>query len=560
LPSRTLKISLKGHDLIREPLLNKGSAFSEAERRAFALEGLLPQRTIGIVQQATRLHDSIARFDDPLEKYIALAALQDRNEHLYHYMLVHNLEEYLPIVYTPTVGLATKRFSHVFQRGRGVWITPDLSGRMDEILVRGARGREIRLIVATDNESVLGIGDQGAGGMAIAIGKLALYSAGAGIDPATVLPVSLDVGTDNEELLNDPMYLGWPDRRLRGADYDGIVAEFVAAVKKVFPRALVQWEDFRKDNGLKILARYRDELPSFNDDIQGTGAVALAAMLGAERIHGRALCDERVVILGAGAAGLGIHRQIRAAMAAAGRKEDELRPAIAVLDSRGLLVDDGSVRDGYKAEMAWPPELAGSFGFDSGQRGLEKVCEILQPTVLIGTSGQRGAFTEKAIRAIAAAVDRPVVLPLSNPTDQSEALPGDIYAWTSGRALVATGSPFPDVDYGGKKYRVGQGNNAFIFPGIGLGALASGAAAVTDAMFSAAAESLAAAVSERELESGLLFPPVSRLREVSAGVAAAVMRCAAADGLCAKTDDTERASRLKAMTWEPVYPKYVPAD
>ena len=549
-------ISLCGHDLLREPLLNKGSAFSSAERKMFGLEGLLPHQVLDIEKQASRVYKNINRFKDPLKKFVALAALQDRNEHLYFYLIQQHLEEFLPIVYTPTVGLATQKYSHVFQRGRGVWITPDTSGSIGKILRRAARGRQMRLIVITDNESILGIGDQGAGGIAISIGKLALYTAGAGIGPSTVMPISLDVGTENQSLLNDPLYLGWPEHRLRGAAYDDLLDEFVTAVKTEFPGALVQWEDFRKDNALRVMDRYRDDLLSFNDDIQGTGAVALAGLISAARIHGRPIAAERIVIVGAGAAGLGIWRQIHTALRAAGLTGNKLEAAIAVLDRSGLIVANGDLRDAYKRELAWCPETASRFGLGGPNQDLQYVCERYQPTVLIGASGQKGAFSEDVIRTIAASVARPVVLPLSNPTDISEATPADIYAWTEGRALVATGSPFDDVTIGKRRVKVAQGNNAFIFPGIGLGALQAGARRISDGMFHAAATALAHAVTEAELESGMLYPSIGRLPEVSTEVAHAVILDAVDTQLVGAMREADIAATLEAGTWSPVYPAY----
>jgi malic enzyme len=406
----------------------------------------------------------------------------------------------------------------------------------------------------TDNESILGIGDQGAGGIAISIGKLSLYTAGAGIDPATVLPVSLDVGTDNQALLEDPFYLGWPHRRLRGAPYQAILDEFVAAVAEVFPGALVQWEDFRKDNALRVLDRYRDVLPSFNDDIQGTGAVALAGVLTSERLSGRRLGEERVVIVGGGAAGLGIARQIGAAMAADGASPAVAGWPIAVLDSKGLIVEAGT--DSYKRELAWSTAQADALGLGA-DRSLAAVTERFRPTVLIGTSGQRGAFTREIVETMARFVERPLILPLSNPTPSCEVAPQDVYAWTRARALVATGSPFPDADYGGRRYRVGQGNNAFIFPGVGAALIAAGLSSVPDLVFDAAARALAQSVSQEELESGLLYPPISRIRSVSRIVARAVLTSLPMpDGECYSEDAAEQL--LDALTWEPEYPDYQP--
>ncbi|MGI9343368.1 MAG: NAD-dependent malic enzyme [Gammaproteobacteria bacterium] len=552
------KVLLMGRDLLREPLLNKGSAFTHEERQAFGLEGLLPGSVVDIETQAQRSHAVLQAYDDDLQKYLALAALQDRNEHLYFYLLQQHLEEYMPIVYTPTIGLATMKFSQVFQRGRGTWITPEHKGCIAQILRNSAHGRDIHLIVATDNQSILGLGDQGAGGIKISIGKLALYTAAAVIDPATTLPVSLDVGTDNERLLNDPAYLGWHHPRLRVDEYVEIVDEFVAAVNEVFPGALVQWEDFRKDNALAILDRYRDEVLSFNDDIQGTGAVALAGALTAGRATGRSIDEERVLILGAGAAGLGISRQIRVAMAAEGIAGDDLLHSIAALDSKGLIVDDGGVRDAYKQEMAWKPERAAELGLDGQGADLLATCRAFKPTVLIGTSGQRGAFTEEVVREVAAHVERPLFLPISNPTDLSEAEPADVYAWTDGKALVAAGSPFPPVRRGDREIPVGQGNNAFIFPGLGLGATEAGATCVTDSMFYAAAKALATCVTDEELESGLLYPTIDRLNPVSRVVARAVMQDAAEQGVAEDLTSAEIERRLEAATWSPAYPEYVP--
>lgn len=557
-PSRK-KISKKGVALLRDPLLNKGSAFTAEERDAFRLHGLLPYQIMDIAAQGKRVYEAISRVGDDLAKYLALAALQDRNESLYFYLLQQHLEEFLPIVYTPTIGMATKRFSHVFQRGRGIWITPDQSGRISEVLRNGAQGRDIRLIVATDNESILGIGDQGVGGIKISIGKLALYTASAGIDPATVMPISLDVGTQNTALRKDPAYLGWPHSRLRGAQYVALIDEFVAAVKSEFPHVLLQWEDFRKDNALHVMDRYRDSVPSFNDDIQGTGAMALAGILSAGRIHGRPLREERVLVMGAGAAGLGVSRQIRVAMQADGLDGEDLRHAIAALDSKGLLVDDGSIGEPYKLEMAWTPQRAQRLGLTVHDRSLKKVCAAFRPTVLIGTSGQQGIFSEAIIRQLSDTVDRPLILPLSNPTDLSEIHPIDAYAWSRGRALVAAGSPFDDVRFDGRTYRIGQGNNALIFPGIGLGVILAKATKVSDSMFFAAARALANEVTADELASGLLYPTIDRLTDVAVAIARAVIEDAIATGLAEPLSGAEIDRRLADERWHPEYAIYEPA-
>jgi malic enzyme len=378
-------------------------------------------------------------------------------------------------------------------------------------------------MVVTDNESILGIGDQGAGGMAISVGKLALYIVGAGIHPVRTLPISLDVGTDNQTLLDDPLYLGWREPRLRGEKYEQLVDEFVAAARAVFPQVVIQWEDFRKDNALQIMDRFRHQVPSFNDDIQGTGAVAVACMLAASRISGRQLANDRVLIYGAGAAGLGIARQVTKEMQRAGLKDAELRKAVLLMDSRGV-ISDGRELDEYKKELAWPESMAASLELnDQQRRNLQRVVAAYKPTVLIGASGQGGAFDEETIRTMANAVDTPVVLPMSNPTAISEAEPEDVLRWTEGRALVATGSPFDEVPMGDGAQRIGQANNVFIFPGIGLGTIVSGASEVTDSMISASAHALADFLSDEEISSRCLMPEVSLLWDVSGAVALAAV-------------------------------------
>jgi malate dehydrogenase (oxaloacetate-decarboxylating) len=543
-----------GPDLLRDPMSNKGTAFSPEERRQLGIEGLLPFRSTTQAQQAARIYEQLHAQPDDLQRYLLLSALQNRNTRLFYRLLRDHLEELMPIVYTPTVGLATQRFSRVFQSGSGVWITPDMKGRIKEVLRRVVGPRMIRLLVVTDNESILGLGDQGAGGMAISVGKLALYTAAAGIDPNQVLPVSLDFGTDNEALLADDQYLGWPAKRLRGADYLALVDEFVAAVQALMPDALVQWEDFRKDNALAILDRFADRVSSFNDDIQGTGAVVVAGLNGALKLKREQLADQRIVIFGAGAAGLGVARQIRAQLAEEGVAGDRLAATLAVLDRSGLLVDDGSLRDAYKRELAWPANVAAQHGFGPGQgRQLYDVVAGYRPSMLIGVSGVGGAFDERVVREMAAHVERPVIFPSSNPSANCEAKPADLYAWTDCRCLVAAGSPFPDVQCGGRRFRVGQGNNVFVFPGLGLGALAVRARRVTQHMIRAASNTLAGQLTDAELASGLLFPAVSRLRAVSVAVALAVARQAVSDGVAAVgEDEIERA--MAATAWEPDYP------
>jgi malic enzyme len=555
-----VEVPYRGASLLRHPLYNKGTAFTRAEREAFALEGLLPSAVGTLDQQVRRMYASIVRKTDPLERYIGLAALQERNETLFHRLLLDNLEEFLPIVYTPTVGLACQEYSRIFRRGRGLWITPGHRGRIHEVL-ESAPFKDVRLIVVTDNERILGLGDQGAGGMGIPIGKLAIYTAVAGIHPAQTLPLSLDVGTDNPALLADELYIGWRQPRLRGPDYDSLVDEFVHAVRKAFPRAVLQWEDFKKGNALRLLEAYRRVLPSFNDDIQGTGAVALAAILAAERITRTPLARERIVILGAGGAGIGIGRVLRGALREAGLDGDDLFRSLAIVDLDGLLVDGPPLEDAERREFAWPAALAVRVGLGHGKPPhLEDVVRALRPTVLIGATGQAGAFGRGAIELMAAQARRPVILPLSNPTACSEAVPEEVMAWTEGRALVATGSPFPEVVMGRRRRRsIAQANNAFVFPAMGLASVVGQVREVTDGMFRAAAEALAKEATPDDLRRGRLLPRVQDLRAVTARLAAAVLRHVRSSGAALPFPEPQTEAAVAAAMWEPRYAVLEPA-
>ena len=513
---------------------------------------MLPDAVSTIEQQIARVHRNILRKEDALERYIGLASLQDRNEVLFYRLLVENIEELMPIVYTPTVGKACQDYSHIFRRARGIWITPGHRGRIEEVL-QNAPFEEIRLIVVTDNERILGLGDQGAGGMGIPIGKLALYCAAAGIHPSQTLPVSLDVGTDNKALLEDELYLGWRHPRLRGEEYYTLVDEFVHAVKYRFPKALLQWEDFKKTNAFVLLDKYRKAITSFNDDIQGTAAVAVAGIMAGCRATGIPLAEQRIVILGAGAAGVGIARLLRDALSRAGLEGEKLSAAIANLDSHGLVVDDQEITDVHKRPFAWPAALAERSGLGKGRpRDLAAVVRAVKPTVLIGTSGEPGTFTELIVREMAAHVERPVIFPMSNPTSKSEAKPVDIVNWTGGRALIATGSPFDPVPYGGRTIKIGQCNNVFIFPAVGMGVLIAEAKEVTEAMFTAAAEVLAAETRDEDLKAGMLFPPAQEIRRVSRAIAEAVVKQAREDGVAGRVlEDAEIPKAVKARSGTP---------
>ena len=544
----------KGAALLRNPLLNRGSAFSASARMEHGLEGLLPASVQTQAQQVSRAYRVIQAQATPLEKYRELMSLQDRNEYLFYQVLIEHLSEFMPIVYTPTVGEAAQKYSSVFQRGRGIWITPEHKGRIAEVLATAVGDRDIRLLVVTDNEAILGLGDQGAGGMTISIGKLALYTACAGIAPESTLPVSLDVGTDNASLREDPDYLGLNQDRLRGPEYEALVEEFVSAIETLYPKALIQWEDFRKDNALEILDRYRTRMPSFNDDIQGTGAVTLAGVFSALRIKDEALKDQRFLIHGAGAAGLGIARQIKAALSEAGVSPDQMDEHIGLLDSRGLLVDDQPISDAYKNELAWQAKSAEAIGLGEGaDRQLSSVVAAFKPTVLIGSSGQPGSFDEGVVRSMYENCQRPVILPLSNPTSAAEAKPADLLQWTEGNAIIATGSPFDPVEFGDITHKFGQGNNVFIFPGLGFATLLGNVREVSDGMITAAAQSLAEAMLEEELEAGLLYPDVSRLRETTQAVTRGVLEAAMSENVADLQEGVDLNRLVSDAMWSPVY-------
>ncbi len=551
-----VRVSMSGAELLRAPIYNKGLGFTPEERRRFGIEGMLPPQHNDIEMQADRTYHTICFNKDPVGRNIDLGLLQNRNEVLFYKLLGNHLEELMPVVYTPTVGAASHYFSHVYRRSRGVFITPEYAGRIEQVLRDSAPFSDVELMVVTDNEAVLGIGDQGVGGMAISIGKLALYCVGAGIHPARTLAISLDVGTDNQGLLDDPWYLGWRHRRLRGDAYLAIVDEFVEATRKVFPKVVIQWEDLHKDIAFQILDRHRNHLPSFNDDIQGTGAVAAAAMHAAARISGEEFRNSRTVVYGAGAAGVGIARQIRRQLQQEGVEGEALARAIITLDSRGVVSEDRDDLDKNKRDFAWRSEWLDELGLQRQDRkDLAKVVDAFKGNVLIGTSGQAGSFTEDVVRSAARHSDHPVILPLSNPTDISEAKPADIMKWTDGTALVATGSPFDPVEVGGEKRRIGQANNVFVFPGIGLGAIVSGATEVTGSMIGASSTALAHALEESTIEERCLMPEVNRLWDICGIVGLAVAKQAVADGVATVTDVDAMEECINAYRWKPAYPE-----
>jgi malic enzyme len=556
-PCRRLTVRCRGRELIAQPLLNKDTAFSDEERAAFGLRGLMPPHVSTIEEQVILELEHARRKDDDLERFIGLAALQDRNETLFYRLLAENLEEFLPIVYTPTVGRACQEFSHILRRPRGVWITPADVNRIDDIL-RSAADPEVRLVVVTDNERILGLGDQGAGGMAIPVGKLALYTAAAGIYPAWTLPVSLDVGTDRAELLDDPLYLGYRAPRLRGEPYDQVVEAFVDSVRRILPAAVVQWEDFKQHNALRVLDRYRHRLTSFNDDVQGTAGVVLGGLLAARREQG-GLSAERFLFLGAGAASIGIAGLLRRQLAAEGVASAPDHPTIALMDSAGLVHRDRPGLADDQRPFAVDPHWFVGAGLGAQELADPvAVARVLRPSVLVGTTGCGGAFSEELVREVALHSRIPIILPLSNPSERAEASPSDILEWTGGRALVATGSPSTDVRLAGATRAIGQGNNVFIFPGIGLAAIVAEARELTDDAFLAAARALASRVSRQRLTSGAIYPPVSELRPVARTVAVAVVRHLRDAGYGRQYRDDEIEPAVDRAMWRPEYVPFVP--
>jgi len=547
--------SLRGQLLLDNPLSNKGSAFSIDERRELGLIGLLPAHFSTIEEQLTRTYENYQRKQSDLGRYVFLTALQDRNETLFYRLLEEHITEMMPIVYTPTVGEGCRQYSHVFRRPRGLYISyPD----RNEIpsLLANAPAERVEVIVVTDGERILGLGDLGVGGMGIPVGKLSLYTLCAGIHPSTTLPILLDVGTDNRDLLDDPLYLGWRHERVRGQEYNEFIDLFVDAIRQKFPRVLLQWEDFAKQNAAPLLKRYRDRLCTFNDDIQGTGAVTVAGLLAAMKLTRTTLGKQRIVILGAGSSAIGICDQIMATMLHAGYSEDEAKQSLWLVDSKGLVHKERYQLEASKRKYAQPIERIAKWQLsDPSNLTLSEVVKNVHPTVLIGTSAQPGAFSEDIIREMAAHVERPVVFPISNPTSKSEATPADLLEWTDGRALVATGSPFPPVNRAGRSIRIGQCNNAFIFPGLGLGVIASGAQRVTDGMFVVAARVLSECSPAMNDPDAPLYPPLEFVREISRKVALAVGVEAQRVGVARPTCFEELEHHVTNKMWNP---RYVP--
>ena len=550
------RVRLRGRSVLTSAMLNRGTAFTLAEREALGLTGLLPDGVSTIEGQLPRVYAQYQRQPDDLAKNIFLGHVRDRNEVLFYRLLTEHISEMLPIVYTPTVGTVIERYSLEFGRPRGVYLSVDHPDQVETAFRNYGLGPDdVDLIVATDSEGILGIGDWGVGGIAIAVGKLAVYTAAAGLHPRRIIPVVLDTGTDNQGLLAEEMYLGIRHPRVRGERYDELIEAYVSTATRLFPNALLHWEDFGAANAHRVLMKYAGTCCTFNDDIQGTAAVVLAAALGAVRATGTRMRDQTVVIHGAGTAGVGIADALRQVMIDEGLSLDEATARFYALGSKGLLTSDypGKLRDFQVPYARQTAEVAGWQHDEDGRIVLAEVVTRSRPTMLIGTSTQPGAFSEQIVTEMAVHTERPIIMPLSNPTSHSEAQAADLIAWTGGRALIATGSPYPPVDYAGVEYQVAQANNALIFPGLGLGVTVSRARRVSDGMLAAAANALAG-LSDAATPGAAVLPPVTSLREVSAAVAEAVARAAQAEGLSDVPLDG-LAERVRQAMWEPVYPK-----
>jgi malate dehydrogenase (oxaloacetate-decarboxylating) len=550
---RKRQTTLTGANLLSNPLYNKGTAFSEQERTELHLLGLLPPHIDSLEEQVTRAYAALASKSSNLEKHIYLRQLQDENEVLFYKLLLEHTNEMMPIIYTPVVGEACQKFSHIYRRRRGLFVAyPDRDSIED--VFDNYEYKDIDVIVVTDGERILGLGDQGTGGMGIPIGKLSLYSLCGGIDPAKTLPILLDAGTDNQELLKDPAYIGWRHARVRGAEYDQFVEKFVTAVKNKFPHALLQWEDFANQDARRLLDKYRDQLCTFNDDIQGTAAVAVSAVLSAVAASKSSIREQQIIMFGAGSAGLGIADLLARAMIAEGASEQEARNHIWLIDRPGLLHD--GIPDLQPAQRnfakAWS-DLKTKAGVKDQHISLKDAIAIAKGTVLIGTSAQAGAFKEDVVKAMAMNCERPIILPLSNPTVKSEATPKDVLQWTNGKAFIATGSPFDPVMVNGTMIHIGQCNNSYIFPGMGLGIMASGATRVTESMFMAAAKALAKQSGALQNPSASLFPDLSTIRDVSLKIAIAVGEEAQASGVAEKTSAETLANKMRDEMWIPAY-------
>ncbi|MEN8428386.1 NAD-dependent malic enzyme [Acinetobacter towneri] len=552
---RPLYIPYAGNGLLELPLLNKGSAFSEEERTRFNLHGLIPHAIENIEEQSQRSYQQYSAFSDAINKHIYLRNIQDTNETLFYHLIEQHLSEMMPIIYTPTVGEACQRFSDIYRRHRGIFISYPDRAHIDDI-VQNINKKNVKVIVITDGERILGLGDQGIGGMGIPIGKLSLYTACGGISPAYTLPITLDVGTNNPQLLNDPIYMGWNQPRISGEEYYQFVDQVIDAVKRRWPKALIQFEDFAQKNAMPLLNKYRDQICCFNDDIQGTAAVSVGSLIAASRAAGKQLKDQTIAFLGAGSAGCGIAEQIVAQMVVEGLSDAEARARVYMVDRFGLFTSNQPNLLDFQRKLAQSPDRVAHWGNPEGVISLLDVIQNAKPTVLIGVSGQPGLFTEEVIKTLAANCERPIVLPLSNPTSQVEAFPADILEWTEGKALIATGSPFEPVNYQGKLYNISQCNNSYIFPGIGLGVIAAGATRVTDSMLIASSNALADCSPLLQDPNADLLPDLNEIQQVSKFIAFRVAKAAMDAGVAPLMSDEALREAIEANFWKPAYRDY----
>jgi malate dehydrogenase (oxaloacetate-decarboxylating) len=546
---------IKGKALLLNPFTNKGTAFTARERDELDLHGLLPARVTTMEEQLDRTYENFSAKQTPLEKFIFMASLQDRNETLFYRLCHERIDEMMPIIYTPVVGEACQKYSHIYRRGRGLYVSYDQRHNIEKVLAN-YHTTNPSVIVATDGERILGLGDQGAGGMGIPIGKLCLYTLCAGVSPYSTLPITLDVGTDNEALLDDPLYIGLRQRRVRGQEYQDFIDAFVTAVRRVYPHVLLQWEDFLKGNAIHQLERFRSQLTTFNDDIQGTAAVVLSGIYGGLRITGQTMREQKLVFAGAGASAHGIAELFVAALVEDGVPADEARRRIWTVDTKGLVTSEREGLEDFKAMFARSPEEVSNWKCtDRSRVTLEEVVANVRPTILIGVSATPGTFNESVVRMMASVNERPMIFPLSNPTSKSECTAEEAMAWSDGRAIVATGSPFAPVAHGGKSLRIGQCNNAFIFPGVGLGVCVARATHVSDGMFLDAAKALAANVSQADLDRSAVYPELANIRDCSHAVAIAVVRRAVAEGLAEPSVLLQLEKRINMAMW---FPDYLP--
>lgn len=550
-----LYIPYAGNTLLELPLLNKGSAFSEDERTRFNLHGLIPHVIETIEEQSQRSYQQYSAFHDAINKHIYLRNIQDTNETLFFRLIEDHLAEMMPIIYTPTVGEACQQFSDIYRRHRGVFISYPDREHIDDIL-QNVNRKNVKVIVITDGERILGLGDQGIGGMGIPIGKLSLYTACGGISPAYTLPITIDVGTNNQQLLNDPIYMGWRQPRISGDEYYSFVDEVIRGIRRRWPKALIQFEDFAQKNAMPLLNKYRDEICCFNDDIQGTAAVSVGSLIAASRAAGKQLKDQKITFLGAGSAGCGIAEQIVAQMVAEGLSDAEARQRVFMVDRFGLITENQPNLLDFQRKLAQKPEAVASWAQADEMISLLDVVKHAKPTVLIGVSGQPGLFTEEIIRTLAANCERPIVLPLSNPTSRVEAVPADILNWTDGKALIATGSPFAPVNYQGKLYNICQCNNSYIFPGIGLGVIAAGATRVTDSMLMASSNALADCSPMLQDPNADLLPEIDEIQKVSRVIAFKVAKAAMDAGVAPVISDELLIENIEKNFWKPEYRQY----